>query len=33
MDLIGEGTHQRIVVDVGRFDKRIQKKLSGKSRP
>jgi predicted thioesterase len=33
MDLIGEGTHQRIVVDVGRFDKRIQKKLSGKPRP
>jgi uncharacterized protein (TIGR00369 family) len=33
MDLIGEGTHQRIVVDVGRFDKRIQRKLAGKPRP
>jgi predicted thioesterase len=30
MDLIGEGSHQRIVVDVGRFDKRIQRKLAGK---
>ena len=32
MDLIGEGTHQRIVVDVGRFDKRIARKLAGKPR-
>jgi len=32
MDLIGEGTHQRIVVDVGRFDKRIQRKLAGTAR-
>ncbi len=31
MDLIGEGTHQRIIVDVGRFDKRIQRKLAGKA--
>jgi fluoroacetyl-CoA thioesterase len=33
MDLIGEGSHQRIIVDVSRFDKRIQKKLAGKPRP
>jgi len=33
MDLIGEGTHQRIVVDVGLFDKRIQRKLAGTLRP
>jgi predicted thioesterase len=29
-DLIGDGTHQRIVVNVERFDKRVQAKL-GKS--
>ena len=27
-DLIGDGTHQRIVVNVERFDKRVQAKLS-----
>lgn len=33
MDLIGEGSHHRIVVDVGRFDKRLQRKQAGKPRP
>lgn len=32
-ELIGEGSHDRIVVDVGRFDRRVQKKLAGKPRP
>lgn len=27
-ELIGEGTHHRIVVDVGRFDKRVRKKVT-----
>ena len=27
-DLIGDGTHQRLVVNVGRFDQRVQAKLS-----
>ena len=26
-DLIGEGSHQRVVVDVARFDRRVQQKL------
>ena len=29
-DLIGEGRHRRVVVEVARFDKRVQKKLAGK---
>jgi fluoroacetyl-CoA thioesterase len=28
-DLIGDGTHQRIVVNVARFDERVQAKLAG----
>jgi predicted thioesterase len=28
-DLIGEGTHQRVVVDVERFDKKVRKKAGG----
>jgi fluoroacetyl-CoA thioesterase len=28
IELIGEGTHHRIVVDVGRFDKRVKKKVT-----
>jgi len=28
MELIGEGLHHRIVVDVARFDRRVKKKLS-----
>lgn len=28
MELIGEGSHHRIVVDVGRFDKRVKRKLT-----
>jgi predicted thioesterase len=27
-ELIGEGTHERVVVNVERFDQRVQKKLS-----
>ena len=27
-ELIGDGTHQRVVVNVGRFDQRVQKKLT-----
>lgn len=27
-DLIGEGTHERVVVNVGRFDKRVQEKTA-----
>ena len=27
LDLIGEGSHQRVVVDVARFDRRVQQKL------
>ena len=29
IDLIGKGTHRRIVVNVERFDKRVQKKAAG----
>jgi predicted thioesterase len=28
-DLIGEGTHERVVVNVAKFDARVQKKLAG----
>ena len=28
-ELIGEGTHERVVVNVARFDERVQKKLRG----
>jgi fluoroacetyl-CoA thioesterase len=28
-DLIGDGTHERVVVNVAKFDLRVQKKLSG----
>ena len=30
-DLIGEGSHRRVVVDVARFDKRVRKKLAAKA--
>jgi len=26
-DLIGDGTHQRVVVNVAKFDQRVQRKL------
>jgi len=29
VDLIGYGTHERVVVNVAKFDARVQKKLSG----
>jgi predicted thioesterase len=28
-EIVGEGTHARVVVDVVRFDERVQKKLAG----
>ena len=28
-ELIGDGTHERVVVNVARFDERVQKKLAG----
>jgi fluoroacetyl-CoA thioesterase len=28
IDLIGDGTHQRVVVNVAKFDQRVQRKLS-----
>jgi fluoroacetyl-CoA thioesterase len=28
-DLIGEGTHERVVVNVAKFDQRVQRKLGG----
>ena len=31
VELIGEGRHDRIVVEVGRFDRRVEKKLIAKS--
>ena len=31
MDLIGDGTHGRVVVNVAKFDARVQKKLRGGS--
>jgi fluoroacetyl-CoA thioesterase len=30
-DLIGEGRHERVVVNVAKFDARVQKKLAGRS--
>lgn len=30
-DLIGDGTHERVVVNVAKFDQRVQKKLRGGS--
>jgi fluoroacetyl-CoA thioesterase len=33
MDLIGEGTHTRVVVDVARFDARVRKKAARKTPP
>ena len=29
-ELIGDGTHERVVVNVERFDQRVQKKLAGR---
>jgi predicted thioesterase len=31
LDLIGKGTHRRIVVDVERFDRRVQKKAASRT--
>ena len=31
VDLIGDGTHERVVVNVAKFDIRVQKKLRGGS--
>ena len=28
-EVIGDGTHQRVVVNVARFDERVQRKLRG----
>jgi predicted thioesterase len=28
-ELIGDGTHERVVVNVAKFDARVQKKLAG----
>jgi predicted thioesterase len=28
-ELIGDGTHQRVVVNVEKFDQRVQRKLAG----
>jgi predicted thioesterase len=30
-DLIGDGTHQRVVVNVSKFDQRVQRKLQNSS--
>jgi predicted thioesterase len=30
-ELIGEGTHERVVVNVARFDKRVQDKLNART--
>ena len=30
-ELIGEGTHERVVVDVARFEARVQRKIEGKA--
>jgi len=30
-DLIGDGTHQRVVVNVAKFDQRVQRKLQNSS--
>ena len=32
-ELIGDGTHERVVVNVARFDERVQRKLSPGARP
>ena len=31
MDLIGDGSHERVVVNVAKFDQRVQKKIRGGS--
>ena len=31
VDLLGDGTHERVVVNVAKFDQRVQKKLKGGS--
>jgi predicted thioesterase len=28
-ELVGDGTHERVVVNVGKFDERVQRKLNG----
>jgi fluoroacetyl-CoA thioesterase len=30
-EIIGDGTHQRVIVNVARFDERVQKKLGARS--
>jgi len=30
LEKVGEGTHERVIIDVGRFADRIQRKLEGK---
>jgi predicted thioesterase len=30
VELIGDGTHERVVVNVAKFDARVQKKLAGR---
>jgi predicted thioesterase len=30
-EIVGDGTHERVVVNVARFDERVQKKLAGPS--
>ena len=32
-ELIGDGDHQRVVVNVAKFDLRVQRKLAGKAQP
>ena len=32
-ELIGDGDHQRVVVNVAKFDQRVQRKVSGKGEP
>ena len=32
-ELIGDGDHQRVVVNVAKFDQRVQRKLAGKGAP
>jgi predicted thioesterase len=31
IDLIGDGSHERVVVNVAKFDQRVQRKLKGGS--
>jgi predicted thioesterase len=33
VETIGDGTHQRVVVSVNRFDERVQRKLGAAKRP